>query len=108
MQPKPTPIKAHLFLFFLPQEKLPDKKINNLTTDWNDGILVAALVDACGPGLIPEHATLNPQNSLENASHAMKLADDWLGIPQVSSCAAAILVSEQQCSLSVFLNFAIK
>ena len=67
-----------------PQQKLPHKTINNLTTDWNDGTLVAALVDAHAPGLCPEADTMDPQNALENASHAMKLAEDWLGIPQAS------------------------
>ena len=57
--------------------------MNNLTTDWNDGTLVAALVDAHAPGLCPEHATMTPDNALENASHSMKLAEDWLGVPQV-------------------------
>ena len=27
---------------------------------------------------------MDPQNALENAAHSMKLAEDWLGIPQVS------------------------
>ena len=26
---------------------------------------------------------MDPNNALQNATHAMKLADDWLGIPQV-------------------------
>ena len=46
---------------------------------------MAALVDAHAPGLCPEADTMNPNNSLHNATHAMKLADDWLGIPQVYS-----------------------
>ena len=58
--------------------------MKNFTTDWNDGVVIAALVDGCAPGLCPEYATMDPQNALENASHAMKLADDWLGVPQVS------------------------
>ena len=58
--------------------------MKNFTTDWNDGVVVAALVDATAPGLCPEYATMEPQNALENASHAMKLAEDWLGVPQVS------------------------
>ena len=71
-----------------PQEQLPDKSFNNMTTDWNDGILVAALVDAMAPGLCPEAVTMDPSNALQNANSAMKLADDWLGIPQVSSSAS--------------------
>ena len=72
--------------------------MNNFTTDWNDGVVVAALVDACAPGLCPEYATMDPQNALENASHAMKLADDWLGVPQVSHSSKLFLL--------VFLNYA--
>ena len=26
---------------------------------------------------------MDPNKALENASHAMQLADDWLGVPQV-------------------------
>ena len=63
---------------------IPGRPIKNFTTDWNDGTMIAALVDAAAPGLCPEYATMDPQNALENASHAMKLADDWLGVPQVS------------------------
>ena len=55
----------------------------NFRSNWNDGIVVAALVDAMAPGLCPEYATMKPENALENASQAMKLAEDWLGIPQV-------------------------
>ena len=63
--------------------------MKNFTSDWNDGTTIAALVDAVAPGLCPEYAVMNPQNSLENASHAMKLAEDWLDVPQV--CMLAIL-----------------
>ena len=69
------------------QGLIPDRKVNNLTKDWNDGTLIAAVVDAVAPGLCPEHAEMNPKNALENATHAMKLAEDWLGVPMVSpSC----------------------
>ena len=32
------------------QSRVPDKPINNFTTDWNDGTSVGALVDAVAPG----------------------------------------------------------
>lgn len=66
-----------------PQGKLPEKNVANLTTAWNDGRLIAALVDAIAPGLCPEHEEMNPEKSFENAAYAMKLAEDWLGVPQV-------------------------
>ena len=65
------------------QEHLTDREVKNFSRDWNDGTTVAALVDALAPGLCPEYAVMNPENALENASHAMKLAEDWLDIPQV-------------------------
>ena len=46
--------------------------------------MIAAVVDAIAPGLCPEHADMSPDNALENATHAMKLAEDWLGVPMVS------------------------
>ena len=45
--------------------------------------MVAALVDATAPGLCPEAYTMKPENALENASQAMTLAQDWLGVPMV-------------------------
>ena len=65
------------------QNKIPHKNIKNFRSDWNDGTAVAALVDAHAPGLCPEADTMDPNNALQNATYAMKLADDWLGIPQV-------------------------
>lgn len=35
------------------QAVLPECKVNNLTTDWNSGVLLSALVDYCKPGLFP-------------------------------------------------------
>ena len=58
--------------------------MTNFTKDWNDGTTIAALVDAMAPGLCPEYAIMNPENALENATQAMKLAEEWLGIPQAS------------------------
>ena len=63
---------------------MPDKNLKNLTSDWNDGTMVAAVVDAVAPGLCPEHVDMNPENAVENATTAMKLAEDWLGVPMVS------------------------
>ena len=45
--------------------------------------MVAALVDGTAPGLCPEAYTMSPDTPLENATHAMTLARDWLGVPMV-------------------------
>lgn len=62
----------------------PDLPINNFTTDWNDGRAIGALVDSCAPGLYPDWQNNDPHNKLKNAKEAMELAEQWLGIPQVS------------------------
>lgn len=62
----------------------PDLPISNFTTDWNDGRAIGALVDSCAPGLYPDWQNNDPHNKLKNAKEAMDLAEQWLGIPQVS------------------------
>lgn len=62
---------------------LPDIGVKNFTTDWNDGRKISALVDSMKPGLIPDHATLNPDDRLENTSRALDLAEEHFGVPQV-------------------------
>ena len=64
---------------------LPHTKVGNFTTDWNDGRNLSALVDYCKPGLIPDHASLDPSKRQDNITHAMDLARDELGVPQVLS-----------------------
>lgn len=41
------------------QAVLPECKVSNLTTDWNSGILLSALVDYCQPGLFPHWKSLS-------------------------------------------------
>ena len=58
--------------------------MNNFNKHWNNGIAIGALVDAVAPGLFPQWEDKDPKDALENAREAMKLAEDWLGVPQVS------------------------
>ncbi|CAI7991468.1 Filamin-C [Geodia barretti] len=62
---------------------LPNNGVRNLTTSWNDGVNLSALVDYCQPGLIPDHASLDPERRLENVQRAMELAEEHLQIPQL-------------------------
>ena len=79
---KPSASAKKLLLGWM-NATLPGMGIRNLTTDWNDGIKLSALVDSMKPGLIPDHATLNPNNALPNTRNAMNLAEEHFGIPQV-------------------------
>lgn len=75
-------LKSSLLSYNL-QDFVPHRKVTNFTTDWNDGTMVAALVDGTAPGLCPEAYTMSPDTPLQNATHAMTLARDWLGVPMV-------------------------
>ena len=57
--------------------------IPDLATSWNNGVNLSALVDYCQPGLIPDHASLDPEQRLENVRRAMELAEQHLQIPQL-------------------------
>lgn len=81
------------------------KKIKNLTTDWNDGTVIAALVDAMAPGLMPDWNELDPENAVENATRAMKLAEDWLGVPMVRNQQYAMLSDTHVSTWSLFCFF---
>eukprot|EP00731_Ephydatia_muelleri_P018455 Em0011g495a len=97
----PSPKQA---LLSYVQGKLPEKSVANLTTAWNDGRLIAALVDAIAPGLCPEHEEMNPEKSFENAAYAMKLAEDWLGVPQVLMPEDMVNPSIDELSMMTYLS----
>jgi len=65
------------------QNKIPNKQINNFTTDWNDGKAIGALVDGVAPGLCPDWEAWNPKDCIPNATEAMNAAEQWLDVPQL-------------------------
>jgi len=62
---------------------LPDCKIKNFTSDWNNGINLSALLDYCRPGLLPNWQRLSPNNGLENCKRAMDIAEREFKIPMI-------------------------
>ncbi|KAJ7994428.1 hypothetical protein DPEC_G00249170 [Dallia pectoralis] len=85
------------------QNKLPDLPINNFSKDWRDGKALGALVDSCAPGLCPDWETWD-QSPVDNAQEAMRLADDWLGIPQVIAPEEIIDPSVDEQSVMTYLS----
>ncbi|CAB3237329.1 unnamed protein product [Arctia plantaginis] len=65
------------------QASLPECRVNNLTTDWNSGILLSALLDYCKPGVFPHWRELNRHEAVENCRRAMRLAHRELEVPMV-------------------------
>ncbi|KPP72462.1 filamin-B-like, partial [Scleropages formosus] len=86
------------------QNKVPDLPITNFSEDWRDGKALGALVDSCAPGLCPDWETWDTAKPVENASEAMQLADDWLGIPQVIAPEEIIDPSVDEQSVMTYLS----
>ncbi|KAM3849983.1 filamin-B-like, partial [Diretmus argenteus] len=86
------------------QNKVPDLPINNFSQDWRNGKALGALVDSCAPGLCPDWETWDTVKPVENASEAMQLADDWLGIPQVIAPEEIIDPSVDEQSVMTYLS----
>ena len=75
------PANAHLLHYI--QATIPDRKITNFTTDWNDGTNLACLLDALNSGGFPDCKSLDPHKALDNLTRGMKAAKDQLGIDPV-------------------------
>ncbi|XP_056293610.1 filamin-B isoform X2 [Pseudoliparis swirei] len=86
------------------QHKLPDMPINNFSNDWRNGKALGALVDSCAPGLCPDWETWDPVRPVENATEAMQLADEWLGIPQVMAPEEIINPGADEQSVMTYLS----
>ncbi|XP_038164691.1 filamin-B isoform X4 [Cyprinodon tularosa] len=86
------------------QHKVPDLPITNFSQDWRDGKALGALVDSCAPGLCPDWETWDSVRPVDNASEAMQLADDWLGIPQVIAPEEIIDPSVDEQSVMTYLS----
>jgi filamin len=65
------------------QSKIPEKKITNFSSDWNDGTAIAALVEALCPGSIPNCNKLSPKDAIKNATLGEDAAEKHLDIPQL-------------------------
>uniref|UniRef100_A0A672SVJ4 Filamin B n=1 Tax=Sinocyclocheilus grahami TaxID=75366 RepID=A0A672SVJ4_SINGR len=86
------------------QNKVPDLPITNFSQDWRNGRVLGALVDSCAPGLCPDWEIWDEAKPVENATEAMQLADDWLGIPQVIAPEEIIDPSVDEQSVMTYLS----
>ncbi|XP_054641647.1 filamin-B [Dunckerocampus dactyliophorus] len=86
------------------QHKVPDLPITNFNQDWRTGMALGALVDGCAPGLCPDWETWDPVKPVENATEAMQLADEWLGIPQVIAPEEIIDPQVDEMSVMTYLS----
>lgn len=82
-------IMTYLSYFFRPwnnqvlqwiQKTIPQNNIKNLTTDWNSGINLGALADACFPGMCSDWETMDPTNATQNLERLFSLIDQRIGV----------------------------
>ena len=57
---------------------IPECNIQNFTESWRNGLALSALVNAIAEGSIPNYASLDPNNEVDNVRTAMKTANDKL------------------------------
>lgn len=62
------------------KQKIPSQNLTNLSTDWNNGVNLAALMEACQKDLIPDWRSLDPNDSLANMQQCIDVAKLHLNI----------------------------
>eukprot|EP00727_Mastigamoeba_balamuthi_P007412 m51a1_g3291 putative b chain structure of the actin-binding domain of human filamin a (1252) ;mRNA; f:275668-280093 len=100
--------KSKLFAWL--REKLKgDPDVKNLTTDWNDGVALCALIDSLSPGSIRDWRTLDRSSAVQNVQRAMQIASARMGIPQVLApedmASPRLDELSTMCYLSYFVQF---
>ena len=65
------------------KDSVPDMNVNNFTSDWKDGKAIGCLVDSKAPGLCPGWKDWDTKDPVENAKHAMDLAETWLDVQKL-------------------------
>ena len=62
------------------RQKIPHRGIKNLSTDWNNGINLGALTEACFPGICSDWESMDPSNAIKNNEKMIGLIKERLGI----------------------------
>ena len=63
------------------RQKVTFKVIDNLDSDWCDGLCLTALCNTIKPGILPDVKSLDPKEGLKNITNAMIAAERELGVP---------------------------
>jgi len=100
------PVKKVLLLWL--QNVIPSQEIGNLTTNWNNGIALCALIDAIKPGTCPHYSQLQPQNALENCRLGLRLANQELGIPNIMTAEQMANPNIDEQSMMTYLSYFIQ
>jgi len=65
------------------QKMIPHMDIKNLTTDWNDGLALANLLDARFPGVFPDAPQLQSHNAFTTLQRCLEICEERMGMKPV-------------------------
>ncbi|VDK87865.1 unnamed protein product [Litomosoides sigmodontis] len=87
------------------KRKLPaGLPFTNFESDWNDGILLGALIDSCVPDLKLDWRNWLPSQALQSTRTAMQLAKDYLNIAPLIEPEELINPAVDEKSVMTFLS----
>ncbi|CAJ0934049.1 unnamed protein product, partial [Mesorhabditis belari] len=90
------------------QSVLPELKITNFRTNWNNGVALSALLEYCQPGLCPEWKRIDPEDGRENCARGIRLAERYLGIPPILSAEHLSSPDLDELSCITYLSYFVK
>ncbi|KAE9548441.1 hypothetical protein FO519_008349 [Halicephalobus sp. NKZ332] len=90
------------------QSALPEIKLTNFRTNWNDGVALSALLEYCQPGLFSDWRKLNPKNGPPNCARALSLAEKHLQIPAIISAEHFASNDLDELSTITYLSYFVK
>jgi filamin len=104
--PKLPPRSAGKILLNWVRAAMPsDVKVRNLTSDWNGGEKLSALVETMKPGLCPNYASLSPSDALPNTKKAMDQAEEEFDIPQIIDPEHLCIDKPDELSCMTYLSY---
>lgn len=65
------------------QKMIPHMNIKNISTDWNDGLALAALLEAQFPGVFPDASQLQSHDAFRTIQRCLEICEAKMGIKPV-------------------------
>ena len=85
------------------QSMIPYRNVQNLGTEWCNGVNLVALCNAINPGMLPEWNTLDPHQGVNNIKMAMEGAQNTLSIQPLFAAAQMANPEPDEMGNSIYL-----
>ena len=83
-------------------------EVSNVTTDWNDGIVLSRVIEYLHPGLFPDITSLSSANKKDNCNRAITSAKEKLNIPPIISADDMADPDVEEKPMMMYLSYYIK